>query len=90
MTFKDVDRVHGRVGGTASRSFRHNRKHFIEGEDYFKICADEFRRHNLGEISNMAQEDITLITESGYLMLAKPFTDELAWKVQQELVKCYC
>jgi len=26
-------------------------------------------------------EKVTLITESGYLMLVKSFTDDLAWKV---------
>lgn len=35
------------------------------------------------------QNDITLITESGYLMLVKSFTDDLAWKVQRELVNFY-
>lgn len=29
---------------------------------------------------------VTLITETGYLMLVKSFTDDLAWKVQRELV----
>lgn len=33
--------------------------------------------------------DLTLITETGYLMLVKSFTDELAWKVQRELVDSY-
>lgn len=30
-----------------------------------------------------------LITETGYLMLVKSFTDDLAWKVQRELVDTY-
>lgn len=33
--------------------------------------------------------DITLITESGYLMLVKSFTDDLAWDVQRQLVNTY-
>ena len=33
--------------------------------------------------------DIVLITESGYLMLVKSFTDDLALKVQRELVNSY-
>ena len=37
----------------------------------------------------MAREDVTLLTESGYLMLVKSFTDDLAWEVQRELVKTY-
>ena len=34
-------------------------------------------------------QDITLITESGYLMLVKSFTDDLAWDVQRQLVNLY-
>lgn len=35
------------------------------------------------------QNDVTLITESGYLMLVKSFTEDLAWEVQQKLVNSY-
>ncbi|OSM07623.1 hypothetical protein MAIT1_05002 [Magnetofaba australis IT-1] len=30
-----------------------------------------------------------LLTQSGYLMLVKSFTDDLAWRVQRELVNRY-
>lgn len=89
ITFKDIDEVHERTEGTASRNFRENRDRFIEGVDYFKICPDEIRRHNIMEVSNMVREDITLVTESGYLMLVKSLTDDLAWKVQRQLVDSY-
>lgn len=89
VTFKDIDALHERPNGTARRNFNENKKHFIEGIDYFKICANEIRLHNIMEISNMVREDITLITESGYLMLVKSLTDDLAWKVQRELVNNY-
>ena len=36
-----------------------------------------------------APNGLTLITESGYLMLVKSFTDDLAWDVQRQLVKRY-
>lgn len=32
---------------------------------------------------------ITLLTESGYLLIAKSFTDDLSWKVQRQLVNAY-
>mgnify|MGYP001623778949 FL=1 len=35
------------------------------------------------------QNEITLISESGYLMLVKSFTDDLAWTVQRQLVDSY-
>lgn len=88
VTFKDIDAVHGRPDGTARKRFNDNREHFIEGEDYFKITPSEFRTA-IGEMDARQQNDVTLITESGYLMLVKSFTDDLAWKVQRELVKGY-
>ncbi len=88
VTFKDIDAVHGRPDGTARKRFNDNRDRFVDGEDYFKICASEFRTH-WNDIPAKATEDVTLITESGYLMLVKSFTDDLAWKVQRELVKGY-
>ena len=89
VTFKDIDTLHQRPKGTARKRFNDNKSRFIEGEDYFKICASEFRTRKIANISSKAQEDITLITESGYLMLVKSLTDDLAWKVQRELVTTY-
>ena len=89
VTFKDIDIVHERPDGTARRNFNKNKNYFIEGEDYFKVCADEIRTHKIMSVSNKIREDITLITESGYLMLVKSFTDDLAWKVLRELVNTY-
>ena len=89
VTFKDVDTLHQRPNGAARKRFNDNKSRFIEGEDYFKVCASEFRTRKIANISSKAQEDITLITESGYLMLVKSLTDDLAWKVQRELVNTY-
>lgn len=89
VTFKDIDMVHGRPDGTASRNFRNNRERFIEGEDFFKISPDEIRRTNLFDIPDKATTDYALITEQGYLMLVKSFTDDLAWEVQRQLVNGY-
>lgn len=89
VTFKDIDVVHQRPDGTAKRNFIANRKHFFEGEDFFKVCVDEIRSNKIFDISPKAQSDIILLTESGYLMLVKSFTDELAWSVQRQLVNSY-
>lgn len=89
VTLKDIDQLHERPEGTARRNFNTNRNHFIESTDFFKVCASEIRTHNIMEISSRAHEDVTLITESGYLMLVKSFTDDLAWDVQRQLVNTY-
>lgn len=88
VTFKDIDVVHDRPGGTARKRFNDNKKHFIEGTDFFKITPSEFRTA-IGDMDLRQQNDVTLITESGYLMLVKSFTDDLAWDVQRELVNSY-
>jgi len=88
VTFKDIDMVHEKADGTARKRFNDNKRHFIEDEDYFKITASEFRT-TIGDMDMRQQNDITLITESGYLMLVKSFKDDLAWKVQKKLVNTY-
>ena len=89
VTFNDIDLVHGRPDGTASRNFRSNKERFIEGEDFFRVSPDEIRRTKLFNIPDKATTDYALITEQGYLMLVKSFTDDLAWDVQRQLVNGY-
>lgn len=88
LTFRDIDAIHHRPEGSASRNFRSNRQRFIEGEDYFKITPDEFRQA-IGNMDSRQQNDVTLVTESGYLMIVKSFNDDWAWEVQRRLVKTY-
>lgn len=88
VTFKDIDAVHKRPEGTARKRFNDNKKNFIEHTDFFKITPSEFRTA-IGDMDLRQQNDVTLITESGYLMLVKSFTDDLAWKVQRQLVGSY-
>ena len=89
VTFKDIDVVHSRPDGTARKRFNDNRNRFIEGEDFFKISASEIRTTKLFDIPDKATSDYALITEQGYLMLVKSFTDDLAWDVQRQLVNGY-
>ena len=88
VTLKEIDAVHQRPDGTAGRNFRNNKEHFIEGEDYYRISPDEFRR-TIGDMDSRQSNDIILITESGYYMLVKSFTDDLSWTVQRALVNSY-
>jgi hypothetical protein len=89
MTLAMIDQVHQRPEGTAGRNFREHKSRLIEGEDFSKVCADEIRRHKICEISSKAHEDVILLTETGYSMIVKSFTDDLAWDVQRQLVKSY-
>lgn len=91
VTFKDIDMVHGRPEGTARKRFNNNKKRFIDGKDFFKVKCAEVRPF-FGQTTPNGfnpEADIILITESGYLMLVKSFTDDLAWEVQRQLVDNY-
>ena len=89
VTFAMIDEVHGRPEGTAKRNFGVNKNHLTEGEDYFELGKDEIRSNLQDGVFSKFAATGTLITESGYLMLVKSFTDDLAWKVQKQLVKGY-
>lgn len=88
VTFKDIDAVHGRPEGTARKRFSDNRERFTEGKHFIKITASEFRT-TIGDMDLRQQNDVILVTERGYLMLVKSFTDDLAWEVQDQLVDNY-
>lgn len=85
VTFKDIDTVHERPEGTARRNFNTNKNHLIEGEDYFVRNTSEAK----WEFGITAPNGLVLITEQGYPMLTKSFTDDLSWKVQRQLVTSY-
>ena len=90
VTFSDIDKVHGRPDGTAKRNFAKHKEKFILREDYFEVSKKEVGTkfvptYGFNEFSPKG----ILLTESGYLLLVKSFTDDLAWRVQRELVNAY-
>ncbi|MDF2858358.1 MAG: hypothetical protein K0Q87_4209 [Neobacillus sp.] len=91
VTFRDIDLVHERPEGTAKRNFAANQERFIETEDYHRMSYSEFSTNFVPNQSKGGNpnNDVILITEQGYLMLVKSFTDDLAWKVQRDLVNTY-
>jgi len=100
VTFAMVDEAHQRPKGTAKVTFSRNRARFIEGEDFVIVAASKVNWGNRGNLargikhtgkkmSSPIRGKVTLLTESGYLLLTKPFNDDLAWQVQRELVKAY-
>lgn len=84
VTLSDIDAVHERPKGTARKRFNDNKGHFIYGEDYFKLQPSENRTFGI-----TSPNGAIVLTESGYLMIVKSFTDNKAWEVQRALVKSY-
>lgn len=85
-----IDAVHSRPEGTAGRNFREHKHRFIEGQDFFEVDQpDEIRRLGFERPQGGTPSKIILMTEQGYTMLVKPFTDDLAWQVQRQVVTGY-
>ena len=94
VTFSDIDTVHGRPEGTARRNFSMNKERFKEGEHYFVVTPESLANSELYEnrtngIEVSSPRGKALITEKGYLLLVKSFTDDLAWEVQDRLIDSY-
>lgn len=89
LTFKDIDLAHGRPEGTARKRFNDNKAHFIEGEDFFVVDLTTSEIRTQFGAGKNAGKTMYAITESGYLMIVKSFTDDLSWDVQRFLVNSY-
>jgi hypothetical protein len=92
VTFDDVDCVHERPKGTSKRSFNSNKRHFIKDVDYFETTREELRTKfvpNSEPLKGNPKLKAYLLTETGYLMIVKSFTDDLSWEVQRRLVNGY-
>lgn len=85
ITLAMMDKVHSRPDGTASRNFNKNKGKLIENEDYFQRNSLEAK----SEFDITAPNGLIILTETGYLLLVKSFTDDLAWQIQRQLVKAY-
>ena len=85
VTLKDIDTLHQKPEGTAKRNFNQNKKHFIEGVDYFVRNSYEASK----EYGITAPNGLKLLTQTGYLMIVKSFTDDLSWEIQRRLVNGY-
>jgi uncharacterized lipoprotein NlpE involved in copper resistance len=87
VTLDMIDKVHQRPEGTARKRFNDNRKRFTEGVDFFLINHTTSEKRTLD--INISPRGSYLLTQIGYSMLVKSFTDDLAWQVQHQLVHDY-
>ncbi len=88
LTYKMIDEAHARNNGAAHNIFQKNKTRFIEGKHYHMVKyaeAEALKPYGV----DVPPRGLTLITERGYLLLVKSFTDDLAWEVQEQLVDHY-
>ena len=93
ITLRMMDELHERPDGTARGSFHRHKEKLLEGEDFFAVPYEEWtqilnvenfndQRESLNVRNSDGQKggrrgDMTFLTQSGYLMLVKSFTDDL-------------
>ncbi|WP_442797336.1 ORF6N domain-containing protein [Pantoea vagans] len=89
VTFSMIDIAHRRPKGTAKAAFGRHRSRFAIGRHFFELTGDVIRTQLLSEFFPKHTRKGIVITEMGYLLLVKPFQDDLSWLVQEELVNAY-
>lgn len=89
VTFSMIDIAHQRPKGTAKAAFSRHRSRFVLGRHFFELTGDVIRTQLLSEFFPKHTRKGIVITEMGYLLLVKPFQDDLSWLVQEELVNAY-
>lgn len=95
VTLWDIARLHNVDVKVIRNNFDNNKKYLIENEDYILLSKEDDFARNLITSKEIdyhkinAVKNIPLFTESGYLMMVKPMTGNLAWSVQRQLVKTY-
>lgn len=85
VTFAMIDKVHGRVDGTARRAFNENRDRFVDGEDAYNLCTDEIRTSIEAGIFPAKTTQAKFITRRGYLKIVKSLNDDRAWEVFDDI-----
>jgi len=97
ITLPMIDKAHGRPTNTAQRTFQKLKKEdrFVEGEDFYEVSYEEWSsliiRNTYDQNSQKGgrRGSMIFLTMTGYLMLAKPLTDDRSWDVQRSLVNHY-
>lgn len=95
VTLWDIARLHQTDTTHIRKTFERNLKKLTENEDYYIVeKQSEFAQTFClsGDVNHHAlnaAKNIPIFTESGYLMMTKPLSDDLSWTVQKQLVKTY-
>jgi len=93
VTLRMIDELHERPEGTPRKSFNRHKDRLVVNEDFFDVPYEEWSQiiavHGRDGDFIRQRNNMIFLAESGYLMVVKPFGDNLAWKVQRALVRNY-
>lgn len=95
VTYKDIAKFHHVSRDTIAKSFKRHKSELFEGEDYFSLNREEALRYKAsrGEDARSSPaagiNELNLITESGYLILACTFRGNEAAMIRRTVVNGY-
>lgn len=96
LSLRQVDELHQRPSGTARACFNRHKGEMVEGEDYITLSYEEWSKLplKLDRIPNVRSKggprvSMTFLTETGYLLIVKPFSDKRSWQMQRVLIRSY-
>lgn len=91
VTLWDIAELHDRTASEVGQQFKRNNRYLIENVDYYLISKEKISESQIviqNKVPNNVK-NISIFTESGYLMLVKSFNDEMSWKIQRILINSY-
>lgn len=95
ITLPMVDALHKRRKNTASDAFSRRAADFTEGEDYFVVPFAEW--NNVLKVENARNQkrgghrgNMIFLTGSGYVLMTRPWQDDLSWAVWDVVVDAVC
>lgn len=92
LSLRQIDELHERQSGTARQAFNRHRDELVEGEDFFDLSHDVWSGLVVTQTDDQKgghRGNMIFITEYGYPLVVKPFTDKHSWQIQKALRKCY-
>jgi hypothetical protein len=88
VTTQMVDTLHRLQPGTCHNFFLQNRHRLVSGKHFFLASTDEQRLFSKFNVV-IPPTGLTLLTERGYSMVVKGFSDDFSWDVQEQLSDGY-
>ena len=93
LTLRMVAELHEKPSDSPRKRFNDNKKRFIPDVDYYVVPYEEWSQISLSVFRTAVQtgqrNPMIFLTESGYLLLVKTFTDDISWRIQRQLVNDY-
>lgn len=88
LTLWDIDRLHRAPQNTTYNIFIQNKNKLLQNKHYFTVFPSD-HAFAINYPNPIPPSGLILVTQRGYSMLVKAFTDDFSWQVQEQLADAY-